>query len=68
MHDQTENEGRFRILTIIDEFTRQWLADYLDYWIRAEDVITILEKTIEEYGAPEHIRSDNGPEFIAYAV
>ncbi|MEM9446821.1 MAG: IS3 family transposase [Verrucomicrobiota bacterium] len=68
VHDQTENGGRFRILTIIDEFTREWLAYYLDYSIRAEDVITILTKTMEKYGVPEHIRSDNGPEFIAYAV
>lgn len=32
------------------------------------DVITIIEATIKRYGAPKHIRSDNGPEFIAYAV
>ena len=32
----------------------------------AVDVITVVEAAIARYGAPEHLRSDNGPEFIAY--
>lgn len=36
--------------------------------IRAVDVIAVVEAAIERYGVPEHIRSDNGPEFIAYAI
>ena len=32
------------------------------------DVITVVEAAIEHYGSPEHIRSDNGHEFIAYAI
>lgn len=36
--------------------------------IRAVDAITVLEAAIARYGAPEHLRSDNGPEFIAYAM
>jgi putative transposase len=32
------------------------------------DAITVLEAAIARYGAPEHLRSDNGPEFIAYAI
>ena len=36
--------------------------------IRAVDVITVLEAAIARYGAPEHLRSDNGPEFTAYAI
>jgi len=68
VHDQTENGSSFRILTLIDEHTRQCLAAHAAWSIRAQDVITVLEAAIARYGAPEHIRSDNGPEFIAYAI
>ena len=66
--DQTESGSQFRILTLIDEYTRECLATHAGWSIRAEDVITVIEAAIEQYGAPSHIRSDNGPEFIAYAV
>jgi putative transposase len=68
VHDQTENGSNFRILTLIDEHTRQCLAMHAAWSIRAVDVITVLEAAIARYGAPEHLRSDNGPEFIAYAI
>ena len=68
VEDQTENGSRFRILTLLDEYTRQCLAIYLAWSIRAIDAIRVLEAAIERYGAPEHLRSDNGPEFIAYAI
>lgn len=66
--DQTENGSNFRILTLLDEHTRECLATHAAHSIRAVDVITVLEAAIARYGAPEHIRSDNGPEFIAYAI
>lgn len=68
VEDQTENGTRFRILTLIDEHTRECLVTHVAWSIRAVEVITVLEGAIERYGAPEHIRSDNGPEFIAYAI
>jgi len=68
VEDQTENGSRFRILTLIDEFTRQCLAVHAAWSIRATDAITVIEAAIARYGAPEHLRSDNGPEFIAYAI
>jgi transposase InsO family protein len=68
VEDQTENGSRFRILTLLDEFTRQCLAIHASWSIRAVDAITVIEAAIERYGAPEHLRSDNGPEFIAYAI
>ena len=68
VEDQTENGTRFRILTLIDEYTRECLAMHIAWSIRAVDVIATLEAAIALYGAPEHIRSDNGPEFIAYAI
>jgi putative transposase len=80
IEDQTVYGKRIRILTIIDEHTRQWLHFHLSCSIRAEDVIMALNEAITKYGAPEHIRSDNGPvprsvattkrerQFVAYAV
>ena len=65
MADQTENGSSFRILTLLDEHTRQCLAIHPAWSIRAVDVITVVEAAIARYGVPEHLRSDNGPEFIA---
>ncbi len=68
VEDQTENGTRFRVLTLIDEYTRECLAVHVDWSIRAVDVITVVEAAMARYGTPEHLRSDNGPEFIAYAI
>lgn len=68
VEDQTESGTRIRILTLIDEFTRRCLAVHVDWSIRAVDVITVVEAAFERYGRPQHLRSDNGPEFIAKAV
>jgi transposase InsO family protein len=68
VEDQTENGSRFRILTLLDEYTRQCLATHAAWSIRAVDAMTVIEAAIGRYGAPEHLRSDNGPEFIAYAI
>ena len=68
VEDQTQNGSRFRVLTLIDEHTRECLAVHVDWSIRAVDVITVVEAAMARYGVPEHIRSDNGPEFIAYAI
>lgn len=68
VEDQTENGTRFRVLTLIDEHTRECLAVHADWSIRAVDVITVVEAAMARYGVPSHLRSDNGPEFIAYAI
>lgn len=68
VEDQTENGTRFRVLTLIDEYTRECLAVHVDWSIRAVDVITVVEAVMARYGVPGHLRSDNGPEFIAYAI
>jgi putative transposase len=68
VEDQTENGTRFRMLTLIDEHTRRCLAVHAGWSIRAVDVITIVEAAFVRYGRPQHLRSDNGPEFIAYAI
>ena len=68
VHDQTINGGRFRVLTLIDEHTRQCLTTHAQWSIRAVDVITVVKAAMQKHGKPEHLRSDNGPEFIAYAI
>src|SRR6516225_4434227 len=57
-----------RILTLIDEYTKQCLAIEVGRSIRALDAIRVLDGAIKCYAQPEHIRSDNGPEFIAEAI
>jgi len=66
--DQTEQGRQLKWLPIVDEHTRECLALEVEYSIPARRVIDILERVVEERGAPEFIRSDNGPEFIARAV
>ena len=66
--DQVEGGSAFRILTLLDEHTRQCLATHVAWSIRAQDVLRVLEAAMREHGSPEHIRSDNGPEFVAYAI
>ena len=68
VEDQTENGSRFRILTLIDEYSRRCLVSHVSWSIRAVDVIEVVKAAMESYGKPGHIRSDNGPEFIAYAI
>lgn len=66
--DQTEQGRRLKWLPILDEHTRECLALEVEYSITAHGVIDILQRLVEERGAPEFIRSDNGPEFIAQGV
>jgi transposase InsO family protein len=62
-------EGRaLRMLTLIDEFTRECLAIDVGRRIRSDDVLHRLARLFVERGVPAHIRSDNGPEFTAKAV
>lgn len=63
--EQTHDGRKFRILNIIDEFTKECLASFVARRIRSQDVIFILADLFIEHGMPEHIRSDNGPEFVA---
>ena len=60
---RTEDGKAFRILTMIDEYTRECLAMLVNRRINSQDVIDQLFQLIIFRGIPEHIRSDNGPEF-----
>ena len=66
--DQTEDGRKLKMLVVLDEFTRQNLAIDVQRSIRAGHVIDLLERLFLVHGQPEHVRSDNGPEFIAYAI
>jgi transposase InsO family protein len=66
--DATVRGGALRILTILDEYTRECHVLRVDRALRSEDVLAWLQKAIEEHGAPEYLRSDNGSEFIAKIV
>jgi hypothetical protein len=59
--DATVRGGALRMLTILDEYTRECHVLHADRALRAEDVLIWLQKAIEEHGAPEHLRADNGP-------
>jgi transposase InsO family protein len=63
--DRTDNGGRLRILCLIDEYSRECLALHVARKLTAHDLIEVMEQLVAERGAPEHIRSDNGSEFIA---
>ena len=68
IQDRVDSGSVFKMLTILDEYSRQCLKVWPAWSIRAVDVIAQLDEAIQQYGEPEHMRSDNGPEFIAYAV
>lgn len=68
VEDKTRDGRKFRLLTIIDEFTRECLAIEVAWRLRSDDVLHRLAELFSERGPPDHIRSDNGSEFSAKAV
>lgn len=68
MEDHTHNGVKFRILNVIDEYTRECLAVKVARRLNSHDVVEVLTDLFIERGVPVHIRSDNGPEFIAKRV
>jgi putative transposase len=68
VEDRTHDGRKFRMLNIIDEFTRECLAIRVSRKLKAIDVIDVLSDLFILRGVPGHIRSDNGPEFVAKAV
>jgi putative transposase len=68
VEDRTHDGRRYRMLTVLDEFTHESLAIRVARRLRAVDVIDVLSDLFLLRGVPGHIRSDNGPEFIAASV
>ena len=65
--DTCINGQQLKCLTVVDEWSRESLAIKVSGSIRAENVIKTLQGLVARRGAPSFLRSDNGPEFVAYA-
>ena len=68
VEDRTRDGRKFRMLNVVDEFTRECLAIRVARRLKSADVIDVLADLFLMRGIPRHVRSDNGPEFVATAV
>jgi putative transposase len=68
VEDRTHDGRKYRMLNVIDEFTHECLAIRVSRKLKAVDVIDVLSDLFILRGVPGHVRSDNGPEFLAKAV
>src|SRR5271167_1476474 len=68
VEDRTHDGRKIRMLNIVDEFTREALAIRIARRLNSNDVIDVLSDLFILRGVPSHIRSDNGPEFVAKAM
>ena len=66
--DETADYRRLKLCNIVDEFTREALAMRVGRSCDADQVVEIIEALVAERGAPAHLRMDNGPELIAWAL
>ena len=68
VEDRTHDGRKYRMLNIIDEFTRECMTIRIGRKLKSTDVIDVLSDLFILRGIPTHVRSDNGPEFIAQAL
>ena len=68
VQDKTRDGRKFRMLTVIDEFTRECLAIKVKRRLNNQEVLAVLGELMVQRGVPDHIRSDNGAEFRAKAL
>src|SRR5215831_18553829 len=68
VEDRTHDGRKYRMLNVLDEFSHECLAIRVARKLKAIDVIDVLSDLFILRGIPAHIRSDNGPEFVAKAV
>ena len=68
MHERTHEGRALRLLTILDEYTRECLAIDVERQMNHHDVLDRLAELFVDRGVPEYIRSDHGAEFTARAV
>jgi transposase InsO family protein len=68
VQDKTRDGRKLRMLTVIDEHSRECLAIETQRRLRSQDVLETMADLFLTHGMPAHIRSDNGPEFIAKAL
>ena len=65
MHDKLSSGRAYKMLTVLDEYTREALCVQVRARMGSADVLEALYPLLLKHGKPDHIRSDNGPEFIA---
>jgi putative transposase len=68
LHDRCLNGTPLKVLTVMDEFTREGLAIEVATSLPSARVLAVLERLVTMHGTPQFIRSDNGPAFTALAV
>jgi transposase InsO family protein len=68
VEDRTHDGRKYRMLNVVDEFTRECLSIRVNRTLKSSEVIDIPSDLFILRGVPEHIRPDNGPEFVAKAV
>ena len=68
VQDRTHDGRKLRLLTVIDEYSRECLAIRVARQLKAHDVLETMADLFELHGPPMYIRSDNGPEFVASAL
>jgi len=68
VHDQLSGRQKFRILTVVDVYSREGLVTEDDYRLRAENVVDVLNRLVRQRGAPEFLFADNGAEFTGHLV
>ena len=68
VHERTHDGRAFRLLALLDEYTRECLAIEVKRQMNHQDVLDLLAELFVDRGVPEYIRSDNGSEFTAQAV
>ncbi len=66
--DETADGRRLKLCNVVDEHTREALAMRVGRTCTADDVIAVLERLVATRGAPHHLRMDNGPELVSWAV
>lgn len=66
--DETADLKRLKMLNIVDEFTREALAMDIRRTFTSDDVVEVIERLVADRGAAKHLRMDNGPEMIAWAL
>jgi putative transposase len=68
VHDQLSGGQKFRILTVVDVYSREGLAIEVDYRLRGENVVEVLNRLVRQRGAPKFLFADNGAEFTGHLV
>lgn len=68
MHARTREGRPLRLLVVVDEYTRECLSIDTARKLTSDDVLERLSWLMATRGMPDHVRSDNGPEFTAGVV